>query len=411
MFHNINLCSSITRSACYHALDTLGRLRPKGAQIISIGFKTKLNKRKESKIQISFPRHNARHHNMFIVIEGIDGTGKATQLSLLKERLTTLGNHVDTYDFPAYDSFIGKELGKLLAGHDRDINAKSLPGKLMAMLFSLDRMQFADKIKASIASGHTVISNRYSLSNATFQSIRSGEDISSWVYEMEHGALGLPKPDLYIILKGSMASSHENIGAKGKRNYIDGHDVYEEDLALLKKAQDMYCTLDTGGVPKAIIECMTGDKFKTKDDIANEIIKQIDQAGPNNNTLIQKSCIREHIQKCISSGTLDIDAVSEYVKALPAEQLDTLRILAKKLQKSETGQMIGILQTEDDSSPNSAVSYYLFACSNAKKYISSMFETTHETKRTIINDYCTRLNTTKESIIPMDRYFRQLIGE
>jgi dTMP kinase len=348
---------------------------------------------------------------MFIVIEGIDGTGKATQLSLLKERFTALGSRVDTYDFPAYDSFIGKELGKLLAGHDKDINAQSLPGKLMAMLFSLDRMQFVERIKTSIASGHIVISNRYSLSNATFQSIRSGEDISSWVYEMEHSALGLPKPDLYIILKGSITSSHENVGSKGKRNYVDGHDVYEQDLALLKKAQEMYCTLDTGGVPKAIIDCMIGDKFKAKDDIADEITKHIDQASANKKNLVQKSCIREHIQKCISARILDVDEVAEYVEALPAEQLNALKILAKDLQESETGRMIGVLQSANDSSSSTVVSNYLFACSNAKRYISLMFETTHEIKKAAIKEYCTRLNATQDSVVPMDRYFRQVIGE
>ncbi|ENZ1251613.1 dTMP kinase [Pseudomonas aeruginosa] len=348
---------------------------------------------------------------MFIVIEGIDGTGKATQLSLLKERFAALGNTVDTYDFPAYDSFIGKELGQLLAGHDKDINAKSLPGKLMAMLFSLDRMQFVEKIKASIASGHIVISNRYSLSNATFQSIRSGEDISSWVYEMEHGALGLPKPDLYIVLKGSMTSAHENVSSKGKRNYVDGHDVYEQDLDLLKKAQDMYCTLDTGGVPKFIINCMDGDKFKAKDDIADEIIKCIDQASTNKHNLVQKSCIREHIQKCISARILDIDEVLEYTKALPAEQLDALRNLAKNLKESETGKMIGVLQSANDSLPNIVASSYLFACSNAKRYISLMFETTNEIKKSAIKEYCARLDTTQDSVVPMDRYFRQVIGE
>lgn len=348
---------------------------------------------------------------MFIVIEGIDGTGKATQLSLLKERYAALGNRVDTYDFPAYDSFIGKELGQLLAGHDKDINAKSLPGKLMAMLFSLDRMQFIERIKASIASGHIVISNRYSLSNATFQSIRSGEDISSWVYEMEHGALGLPKPDLYIVLKGSMASSHENVGSKGKRNYIDGHDVYEQDLDLLKKAQDMYCTLDTGGVPKVIVDCMIGDRFKAKDDIADEIAKYIEQTRINKKNLVQKSCIREHIQKCISAKILDIDEVVEYVKALPAEQLDALRALAKNLKESETGKMIGVLQSANDASPSILVSSYLLVCSNAKKYISLMFETTSETKKAAIREYCARLNASQDSVVPMDRYFRQVIGE
>ncbi|RUT40831.1 hypothetical protein WG29040_03505 [Pseudomonas sp. PAMC 29040] len=348
---------------------------------------------------------------MFIVIEGIDGTGKATQLSLLKERFTQLGNCVDTYDFPAYESFIGKELGELLSGRDKDINARSLPGKLMAMLFSLDRMQFVERIKASIASGRIVISNRYSLSNATFQSIRSGEDISAWVYEMEHGALGLPKPDLYVVLKGSITSSHENVGSKGKRNYVDGHDVYEQDLALLKKAQDMYCTLGTGGVPKIIIDCMSGDKFKAKSDITDEIARCIDHASINKQNLVPKSCIREHIQKCISARILDIDEVAEYVRGLPSEQLSALKILAKDLQESETGKMIGVLQSSKDSSPNTVASLYLFACSNAKRYISSMFETTNEIKQAAIKEYCLRLNTTQDSVIPMDRYFRQVIGE
>ena len=347
---------------------------------------------------------------VFIVIEGIDGTGKATQTALLREFFEAQGKGVDIYDFPAYESFVGKELGGLLSGGAGGVNASSLPGKVMAMLFSLDRMQFLERIKSSIANGRVVISNRYSLSNAAFQSIRCGEDISAWVYELEHGALNLPRPDLYIILKGSIESSQKNVGTKGQRTYTDGHDLYERDKDLLSNAQRMYCSLSTGGVPRVIIDCLSDGEFKSREDIMSEIIRHINNQELSIGELVVLSNVRGYVFTAVTNTSLELDLIRGQVGGISDEHVALLEILAGKLYESEVGGKFGILSDFERLDSRERVSRYLFVCAVAKIYIPMMYETTSELKKRALEEYCFLLKGAPDSIVLMDRYSRETFG-
>jgi dTMP kinase len=210
---------------------------------------------------------------MLIAFEGIDGTGKATQAALLRRYLNETGREAVLFDFPAYDSFVGKVLGELLSSNasKKKVDASTLPAKVMAMLFALDRVQFRDGIAEALAQGRIVIANRYTLSNSVFQSIRAGEDISAWVDELEHTALGLPRPDLYLVLTGSVSSSKELVGAKGIRSYTESHDVYESNEKLLMSAQALYSSIKTPFSRKVEIDCLAQEGFRSREDIHREI--------------------------------------------------------------------------------------------------------------------------------------------
>ena len=75
-----------------------------------------------------------------IAIEGIDGSGKGVQYRLLRDALLARGYTVETRDFPAYESFFGQEIGKLLSGAE-GTRADEVDGKSMALWFALDRME------------------------------------------------------------------------------------------------------------------------------------------------------------------------------------------------------------------------------------------------------------------------------
>lgn len=347
---------------------------------------------------------------MFIVIEGIDGTGKATQTELLKEYFESTGSIVDTYDFPAYESFVGKELGRLLSGED-EINASTLPGKIMAMLFSLDRMQFLEQIKSSLTKNNLVISNRYSLSNAAFQSIRCGHDISEWVYELEYSALKLPKPDLYIILKGSVESSNKNVEKKKQRIYTDSHDLYESDNNLLHEAQEMYCSLSTAGVPRVIIDCLKDGAQRSREDIREEMIKNIELISLSLSELISKSNVKHHVYSMVMNDALDLEIIKNQVAQIPQDQIDALEVLSEKFKESELGKKIGILSSFNSSETTTKISSYLFACVAAKIYIPMMIETTKSLKDQAVEAFCRELRCSSDCIVPMDRYSREIFGE
>ena len=100
-----------------------------------------------------------------IAIEGIDGSGKGVQYRLLRDALLARGYTVATRDFPAYDSFFGGEIGKLLSGAE-GTRADQVDGKSMALWFALDRFEsFRDYRDGAT---DILILNRYVLSNAVY---------------------------------------------------------------------------------------------------------------------------------------------------------------------------------------------------------------------------------------------------
>src|SRR6266516_7919816 len=101
-----------------------------------------------------------------IAIEGLDGAGKTTQVSLLAERLAP---H-EVVSFPRYDTFFGRQIRMLLDGVG-GISAQTVDPRSMALWYALDRAQWARDRKAG--SDGVVLLNRYALSNAVYQSARS----------------------------------------------------------------------------------------------------------------------------------------------------------------------------------------------------------------------------------------------
>ena len=104
-----------------------------------------------------------------ITFEGIDGTGKGTQMDRLAASLNARGLRVKVLSFPIYDSFFGSEVGAFLTGRD-GVRADTVDGKSMALWFALDRFEAFRRFDMSDCD--VLLINRYVLSNAVYQSIR-----------------------------------------------------------------------------------------------------------------------------------------------------------------------------------------------------------------------------------------------
>ncbi|MDT4328798.1 dTMP kinase [Methylomonas sp. MED-D] len=353
---------------------------------------------------------------MLISFEGIDGTGKATQAILLQERLNAEGIDSVYFDFPAYESFVGKEIGSLLSSDsaDKEHDALTLPPKLMAMLFSLDRMQFYKQITDAIAKKQVVITNRYSLSNSVFQTIRAGEDISKWVDSLEHVALGLPRPDFYIVFMGSLSASRKLVASKGARNYTESHDIYEKNDELLEKAQTLYSEIETPYSEKIIITCLSEGNYRTRDDIHEEIVKKIfpkmkftNLEQITSNDIAPLISLSDKIwSECRQGYKLDISCIQTILESLSTDEYKNLESSISGIKSYTTFALIAD-RVKKRHSPGCEKSIELSALLSAISYsanaINDMINYPVDMREQIAEEICDTLNINRSEMISLDK--------
>ncbi len=143
-------------------------------------------------------------HGKLIVIDGIDGCGKATQAAHLVEALQTQGCGVETMSFPRYqDGFSGRFLDRLLHGERGDFT--TVDAYVASYPYAHDRWQAAPIIRGWLAEGKTVVLDRYQSANVIHQGCKCPLDHDlvkyvEWLDELEFEVNGIPKPDLVMVL-------------------------------------------------------------------------------------------------------------------------------------------------------------------------------------------------------------------
>src|SRR5579863_3581138 len=105
-----------------------------------------------------------------IALEGIDGSGKRTQLDLLTGALDARGLSTFRISFPRYESFYGKLVGQYLNGEFGALQA--VDPHLSALLYAGDRLEAKPEIEAALANGKVLLADRYIGSNLAHQCAR-----------------------------------------------------------------------------------------------------------------------------------------------------------------------------------------------------------------------------------------------
>ena len=184
---------------------------------------------------------------MFIVVEGLDGAGKSTQVARLKDWLRERGDleyiHFPRYDAPVYGGLISRFLQGRFGAND------AVHPQLVALLFAEDRHGAAPQLREALAAGKTVLLDRYVYSNIAYQCAKMAdpagrEELRQWILDTEFGDFGLPRPDVNLFLDvpiSFVASRLTANRADGDRSYLAGaQDIHEADIAFQETVRSVY---------------------------------------------------------------------------------------------------------------------------------------------------------------------------
>ena len=192
---------------------------------------------------------------MLIVLEGLDGAGKSTQLKMVSNYMESRGHKVEYLHFPRFDAPV---FGDLIAGFLRGDygTIDEVHPQLVALLFAEDRRDAAPMLRKWLDEGRCVVLDRYFYSNIAFQCSKLESDEESrrlrdWILDVELGHFAIPVPDLNLFLDVPIkfVDSKLNTSRQGDdRAYLEGkNDIHEADISFQVKVRDIYleqCTLD-----------------------------------------------------------------------------------------------------------------------------------------------------------------------
>ena len=180
---------------------------------------------------------------MLISIEGIDGAGKNTLVSALKE---SLDRPVEVIAFPRYADSIHAQLAqKALHGKMGDLTDSAYA---MATLFALDRYGVKDQLQRAKESDTVVLLDRYVASNAAYSAARLEDDaVMEWVHDLEFGTLSLPQADLQVYLDTAVEVASERAQARAQADASRERDRYERDGGLQERTAAAYRRLADAG--------------------------------------------------------------------------------------------------------------------------------------------------------------------
>ena len=209
-----------------------------------------------------------RYKGILVAFEGVDGSGKRTQASLLATAVERLGLEVKLLSFPNYkQSFFGGAVSDYLQGRFGQLS--EVPAEFAALLFAGDRWEAQREIVNALKRGSLVICDRYVASNLAYQGARVDEAnrprLMRWIEDLEYNVFDLPKPDVTVYLDLPVHLALAKLSkrpAKNHRTFVqDPKDLHETDVSLLERCRGVYT--DLGKTPAfgdwITIDCATRD--------------------------------------------------------------------------------------------------------------------------------------------------------
>lgn len=209
-----------------------------------------------------------------IVLEGTDGSGKATQAGLLLRALAAGGVACREIDFPRYGNPFAEPanlyLHGALGGKPGDVNACAA-----SVMFAVDRFaSYKEDWGAFYEAGGVVVANRYTTSNAVHQASKlpkeERRDFLEWLFDLEYRRLGLPEPDLVLYLDMPTEAANRLMRRREAETRTLA-DIHERDGDYLRRCREC-----AGEIARAqgwaVVSCAAGDVPRTPEDIHREAL-------------------------------------------------------------------------------------------------------------------------------------------
>ena len=185
---------------------------------------------------------------MLIVLEGLDGAGKSTQVKMLREYLQERCSELEYIHFPRYEAPVyGDLISRFLRGEFGD-NSQVHP-QLVALLFAEDRHGAAPLMREALDAGKTVLLDRYVYSNIAYQCAKLRDPaqksrLRDWIFNTEYGDFQLPVPDLNLFLDVPIGFVEQSLAQHREgadRDYLEGsRDIHEASINFQKDVREMY---------------------------------------------------------------------------------------------------------------------------------------------------------------------------
>lgn len=211
-----------------------------------------------------------------LTIEAPDASGKSTQIELLCKRLAASGRSVRKVRFPNYGSDACKPVEAYLNGAlGKDPHATN--AYAASVLFAVDRyFSYQTDWKKELEKPESIILlDRYTTSNAIHQlakltDMTEREAFLAWLYDLEFGKMGLPKPDDTLFLDVPPCVSLSLLKARAVKDASHVTDIHEADTAYLAHCYEA-AKFAASRLHWHTVTCAPGEKMRTADDIADEI--------------------------------------------------------------------------------------------------------------------------------------------
>lgn len=212
----------------------------------------------------------ANKKGYFIVIDGADGSGKATQTELLVKRLAKEKRKVKKIDFPQYENnFFGKLIKECLAGEYGDFLA--IPPKIASALYAADRWEASGKIKKWLDDGYVVIADRYASANQMHQGGKIADakkrvEFLKWLDKMEFGTFKIPRPNMIVYLHVPVAVSQKLISVRARKK-----DLAESNVKHLEDSQKSAMDIVKKNNAWSKIDCAPKGEILPREEIHDKV--------------------------------------------------------------------------------------------------------------------------------------------